>query len=102
NEGGGYVLRRVIRRAALHARKLGLRRSLADGVRIVVELMRDQYPYLAAREADIRQAVAAEADAFHRTLERGMQQFDQVAGRSAKHIPGLDAFKLHDTFGFPL
>ena len=102
NEGRGYVLRRVIRRAAFHARKLGLRHPLADGVPIVVELMREQYPYLTERQADIRDAVAAEADAFNRTLERGVQQFEQIASRNDRHIPGSDAFKLHDTFGFPL
>jgi alanyl-tRNA synthetase len=102
NEGRGYVLRRVIRRAALHARKVGLRRPLADGVPIVVELMREQYPYLAERQADIRDAVAAEADAFNRTLERGVQQFEQIASRNDRQISGSDAFKLHDTFGFPL
>jgi alanyl-tRNA synthetase len=102
NEGRGYVLRRVIRRAALHARKLGLRRPLADGVPIVVELMKEQYPYLPARQADIRQAIAGEAEAFDRTLERGVQQFEQVASRNGGQIPGGDAFRLHDTFGFPL
>jgi alanyl-tRNA synthetase len=101
-EGRGYVLRRVIRRAALHARKLGLRRPLAEGVPIVVELMREQYPYLTERQAHIRDAVAAEADAFNRTLERGVQQFEQIASRNDGQIPGSDAFKLHDTFGFPL
>src|SRR5213079_2194181 len=74
NEGRGYVLRRVIRRAALHARKLGLRRPLAEGVPIVVGLMAEQYPYLEARQADVLGAVAAEAEAFDRTLERGVQQ----------------------------
>jgi alanyl-tRNA synthetase len=102
NEGRGYVLRRVIRRAALHARRLGLSRPLADVVPVVVALMREQYPYLAEREADIRGAVAAEAEAFGRTLERGVQQFEQVASRGLREIPGSEAFKLHDTFGFPL
>ena len=64
--------------------------------------MKDQYPYLAEREADIRRAVTTETEAFERTLERGLQQFEQVASRSRTEIPGSDAFKLHDTFGFPL
>ncbi|MBJ7611159.1 MAG: alanine--tRNA ligase [Candidatus Dormibacteraeota bacterium] len=102
NEGRGYVLRRVVRRAALHARRLGMQRSLVDGVAVVVRLMRDQYPYLVERELEIKRAVAAEADAFNRTLERGMEQFEQVAGRHGGEIPGQDAFRLHDTFGIPL
>ena len=101
NEGRGYVLRRVIRRAALHARRLGMSRALPDGVHTVVELMRDRYPYLVDREDAIRAAVAAESEAFDRTLERGMELFEQIAARHGE-IPGDEAFRLHDTFGFPL
>jgi alanyl-tRNA synthetase len=102
NEGRGYVLRRVIRRAALHARRIGLSRPLSDGVPVVVQLMREQYPYLVEREQEIRRAVAGEAEAFNRTLERGMELFEQVASRHQGEIPGAKAFRLHDTFGFPL
>ncbi len=101
NEGRGYVLRRVIRRAALHARRLGMSRALPDGVHAVVELMRDRYPYLVDREDAIGAAVAAESEAFDRTLERGMELFEQIAARHGE-IPGDEAFRLHDTFGFPL
>ncbi|MDQ6792413.1 MAG: alanine--tRNA ligase [Candidatus Dormibacteraeota bacterium] len=101
NEGRGYVLRRVIRRAALHARRLGMSRALPDGVHAVVELMRDRYPYLVDREDAIGAAVAAESEAFDRTLERGMELFEQIAARYGE-IPGDEAFRLHDTFGFPL
>jgi alanyl-tRNA synthetase len=101
-EGRGYVLRRVLRRAALHARRVGLTRPLADAVPMVVASMRDQYPYLAEREADIREAIAAEQTAFDRTLERGVELFSQLADRHGREIPGADAFRLHDTFGFPL
>ncbi|MDQ6921246.1 MAG: alanine--tRNA ligase, partial [Candidatus Dormibacteraeota bacterium] len=102
NEGRGYVLRRVIRRAALHARRIGLSRPLSDGVSVVVQLMREQYPYLVEREQETRRAVAGEAEAFNRTLERGMELFEQVASRHQGEIPGAEAFRLHDTFGFPL
>jgi alanyl-tRNA synthetase len=102
SEGRGYVLRRIIRRAALHARRLDMSRSLADGVPVVVEAMRDQYPYLVEREADVTSAVASEQDAFNRTLERGMELFEQMAARYGSDIPGYEVFKLHDTFGFPL
>ena len=101
-EGRGYVLRRVIRRAALHARRIGLARPLAEGVPLVVAEMRDQYPYLVERERDIRQAIAAEQEAFDRTMERGVELFEQLAAGSSEQIPGDDAFRLHDTFGFPL
>ena len=102
NEGRGYVLRRVIRRAALHARRAGMTRPLADGVPIVVATMRDQYPYLDQRERDAREAIATEQDAFNRTVERGIELFEQLASRHGREIPGGDAFRLHDTFGFPL
>src|SRR5262249_15781274 len=65
-EGRGYVLRRVTRRAALHARRAGMSRPLADGVPMVVATMRDQYQYLAQHEPDAREAIAAEQDAFNR------------------------------------
>ena len=102
NEGRGYVLRRVIRRAALHSRRAGMTRPLSDAVPIVVAAMRDQYPYLAQREADARQAIAAEQEAFNRTVERGIELFEELASRPGGEISGGDAFRLHDTFGFPL
>ena len=102
NEGRGYVLRRLIRRATLHAHRCGLRVPLAAGVAVVVETMRDQYPYLLQRASLIETALGAEADRFNRTLERGMEIFAQVAAHNPKVIPGADAFRLHDTFGFPL
>jgi alanyl-tRNA synthetase len=101
-EGRGYVLRRIVRRAALHARRVGLSRPLAEAVPIVVDLMGVQYPYLVEREQDVREAIAAEQDAFNRTLERGVELFGELADRHDSVIPGADAFRLHDTFGFPL
>ncbi|HSR25549.1 MAG TPA: alanine--tRNA ligase, partial [Candidatus Eisenbacteria bacterium] len=101
-EGRGYVLRRILRRAALHARRVGLSRPLADAVPLVVGAMGDQYPYLAEREQDVREAITAEQAAFERTLERGVELFAQLADRHSTEIPGADAFRLHDTFGFPL
>src|SRR5262249_19233105 len=98
----GYVLRRVLRRAALHAPRAGLPRPLADAVPGVVAGMRDQYPYPLERQRDVQEAVAAEQEAFNRTLERGVELFEQLAGRGGPTIPGGDAFRLHDTFGFPL
>jgi alanyl-tRNA synthetase len=102
NEGRGYVLRRLIRGAALHARKVGLKRPLSAGVDVVVEVMKDRYPELVERAAHIRQAVDGEAERFNRTLEQGLQLFEDVVARHSEVIPGEEAFKLHDTFGFPI
>ncbi|MDQ6691679.1 MAG: alanine--tRNA ligase, partial [Candidatus Dormibacteraeota bacterium] len=100
-EGRGYVLRRLIRRAAVHARRIGLRAALADGVAPVVEAMGDAYPELRERSRFIRDVVAGEAERFGRTLEQGMEQFERLAAQHPQTLPGDDVFKLHDTFGFP-
>jgi alanyl-tRNA synthetase len=102
NEGRGYVLRRLIRRAVVHARRLGLKVPLADGVAVVVDLMRGHYPELAASGSMVTQQVALEAERFERTLEQGMEQFEALAARNPGLLPGEDVFRLHDTFGFPL
>jgi alanyl-tRNA synthetase len=102
NEGRGYVLRRLIRRALLHARRLGMTRPLADGVGVVVELMGERYPELPRQRQHVEDAVRAEAERFGRTLEQGVELFERVAARHPEGIPGEEAFKLHDTFGFPL
>jgi alanyl-tRNA synthetase len=102
NEGRGYVLRRVLRRAALHARRSGLKEPLWKGVRLVVQGWGDQYKYLESREGDVVRAVSAEQLAFDRTLDRGTELFEQLAGRPQRVITGADAFRLHDTFGFPV
>ena len=102
NEGRGYVLRRLIRRAVLHKRRQELKASLADGVGRVVEVYRESYPELLEREAFIRDAVGAEEERFSRTLEQGMELFESVLAKNPRQIPGEEAFKLHDTFGFPI
>jgi len=102
NEGRGYVLRRLIRRAALHARNIGLTAPLSRGVRVAVPMFKDHYPELQARERFITEVVEAETDRFRRTLDGGMEQFEHVAASNKRVIPGHEAFMLHDTFGFPL
>jgi len=102
NEGRGYVLRRLIRRALLHRRHLGMSRPLADGVDVVVNLMKGQYPELETRSSYIKDTIEAEAARFSRTLEQGMELFEGVVSRHPSTIPAPEAFKLHDTFGFPL
>ncbi|HYM97111.1 MAG TPA: alanine--tRNA ligase [Candidatus Sulfotelmatobacter sp.] len=102
NEGRGYVLRRLVRRAALHARNMELRAPLVDGIGIAVSMFGEQYPELRSRQGFITETVEVEADRFRRTLEGGMEQFERIAGQHRTTIPGSDAFLLHDTFGFPL
>ena len=102
NEGRGYVLRRLIRSARLHARRLGMDRPLADGVGVVLDLMGEQYPELAERRRLIEDAINQETRRFDRTLEQGLELFEKVAAAHPHLIPGAEAFKLHDTFGFPL
>jgi alanyl-tRNA synthetase len=102
NEGRGYVLRRLIRRAALHARRINLTAHLSGGVAVTVAMFSNHYPELKAREAYITGAVQAEIGRFERTLDQGMDQFEKVAASHPEVMPGDDAFRLHDTFGFPL
>jgi len=102
NEGRGYVLRRLIRRAAIHGRKMGLTAKLSGGVGVAVSMFKDHYPELKQQEKVITEVVETESDRFNRTLEQGMEQFEKVAAHHPKTIPGVDAFRLHDTFGFPL
>jgi alanyl-tRNA synthetase len=99
NEGRGYVLRRVIRRAVQQARGIGL----ADLWRIsevVVDQISAWYPELDENRERIRETLRAEEERFSQTLERGLGLFEEVA--SGEFISGEDAFKLHDTYGFPL
>ncbi len=102
NEGRGYVLRRVIRRAALHAKRVGLTHPLAEAAAIVGAEMHDPYPELQAHMQSIQGVIGDETVRFNRTLEQGMEQFEKAASRGGRTITGVDAFRLHDTFGFPL
>ena len=104
NEGRGYVLRRVMRRALLHARKVGLKRPLADAVAITTAIFEVPYPELKQRQTFIADVVREEGERFTRTIEGGMDQFEKVAAHNQdkKVIPGSEAFLLHDTFGFPI
>ncbi len=97
NEGRGYVLRRVIRRAIQHGRRIGLE-DVHRVSEIVVEQFGAAYPEL--RDEEIGRVLAAEEERFSETLVRGMKLFEEVAHGDG--ISGDDAFKLHDTYGFPL
>ena len=101
NESRGYILRRIIRRAVQQGSRIGLEAPfLARLAEVVIEQMGDVYPELAEHREAISEALTAEEERFSRTLERGMRLFDDVAERGA--ISGEDAFRLHDTYGFPL
>ncbi|WP_372824760.1 alanine--tRNA ligase [Polaromonas sp.] len=103
NEGRGYVQRRIIRRAIRHGYKLGKKtpffhKLVAD----LAWLMGDAYPRLKAGEARITAVLKAEEERFFETLEIGMTILDTALAGGAKVLPGDVAFKLHDTYGFPL
>ncbi len=103
NEGRGYVQRRIIRRAIRHGYKLGKKtpffhRLVAD----LVAVMGEAYPSLAAQQQRITEVLKGEEERFFETLENGMQILDAALAGGVTQLPGEVAFKLHDTFGFPL
>jgi alanyl-tRNA synthetase len=102
NERRGYVLRRLIRRAALHARNITMTTKLSNVARQTIGIYGDQYPELASRMGFITDVIDAEADRFGRSLLLGMEEFEKIGSRSDRQISGQDAFRLHDTFGFPI
>ena len=103
NEGRGYVLRRIIRRALRHGYMLGQKQPFFHKlVPTLVAEMGEAYPELSAKRGIVEKALLAEEERFGETLENGMKVFDEVAGRSGKEIPGVDAFRLYDTYGFPV
>jgi alanyl-tRNA synthetase len=103
NEGRGYVQRRIIRRAIRHGYKLGKKtpffhKLVAD----LAALMGEAYPNLAAQQARITDVLRVEEERFFETLANGMEILDSALAGGVKVLPGDVAFKLHDTFGFPL
>jgi len=107
NEGRGYVLRRILRRAVQKARAIGVERPfLGDIADVVIEHFGDQYPELHRRRNVIMDTLRHEEEAFGRTLATGMNRLEvllEEAARSEdKRISGAEAFRLHDTYGFPI
>ncbi len=104
NEGRGYVLRRIMRRAIRHGYKLGVQgRFFHTLVRPLVVEMGDAYPELAAAEVQVARIIQQEEERFAETLAHGMKLLeDGIAQLSSKTIPGETVFKLYDTYGFPL
>ena len=106
NEGRGYVLRRILRRAVRYAWLLGRREpTLGAVVGTVIERMGAVYPELRQRERHILETTRAEEERFLATIEGGMRRFDEVAPvhtTQERTVAGEDAFKLYDTYGFPI
>jgi len=106
NEGRGYVLRRILRRAARHGKLLGMNKPfLHDIVPVVIEKMKDAYPELLDKESYVRKVVANEEQRFMETLDAGLKilndEMDVLKEKGEKTVPGEVVFKLYDTFGFP-
>src|SRR5262249_8277584 len=104
NEGRGYVLRRILRRAVRYGRSLGLHEpffyKLVD---VVARTMGDVFPEVHAQQSKIKDTIRREEESFNKTLDRGIELFDrEVALPGARAISGDFAFKLYDTYGFPL
>jgi alanyl-tRNA synthetase len=107
NEGAGYVLRRILRRAARYGRKLKIERDFMHRlVPTLVDAMGDDYPELRLQKDHIRNLIRIEEESFGKTLDRGLAHFESVAHMIIEHLhadvfPGDVAFKLYDTYGFP-
>jgi len=107
NEGRGYVERRLLRRAIRDGTQLGIRDCfLYKLVPIVTEVMQAQYPDIRQRRENIARIVKSEEEKFHETLEQGTRILEEAMGdlqrNKQKTLPGREAFKLYDTYGFPL
>jgi alanyl-tRNA synthetase len=106
NEGRGYVLRRLLRRAARHGRLIGLKDPFLYQVAdTVVRVMGDAYPELRAEQQRIGEVIRSEEERFGETLEKGLVLLDEATAKlkgEQKVLPGEVAFRLYDTFGFPL
>jgi len=107
NEGRGYVLRRLLRRAARHGRLIGLKEPFLHKVATTVAaVMGDAYPELRAEEQRIVEVIRGEEERFGETLDRGLVLLEEAAAKmkaaKQKTLPGEVAFRLYDTYGFPL
>ena len=107
NEGRGYVLRRILRRAVRYGKKLGINEPfLYKMVSIVVEIMKEYYSYLVEKQPIIEKIIKTEEENFLRTLETGEKKLNEIINNNKTKgldtISGRDAFLLYDTFGFPI
>ncbi len=103
NEGRGYVLRRVLRRACRFGRKLGMKEpffyKIVDSV---VDSMGKAFPEIVSGKEHIKLVLKNEEESFNKTIDRGIELFEEIANKSDKFFSGKEAFKLYDTYGFPL
>ncbi len=103
NAGRGYVLRRILRRAVRYGKKIGIDHSfMYELVFVVADIMKDFYDYLPAKAQYVSGLVKKEEEAFHKTLSNGEKLLNQMLSKTEKELSGKDAFKLYDTYGFPL
>jgi len=107
NEGRGYVLRRILRRAARHGRLLGLHEPfLYSVVQPLVETMGGHYGEIKSKQSHIELVIRSEEEQFGRTLDTGLEIFEDIVrkiqSRGSKTIPGSEVFRLYDTYGFPV
>ena len=108
NEGRGYVLRRILRRAARHGRLLGIKGTfLHDVAKEVVAVSGDAYPELKEKQKTIQKIIQIEEERFDATIDQGLSQLNAMLEKLEAEAPGerifsgAEAFKLYDTFGFP-
>ena len=107
NEGRGYVLRRLLRRAARHGRLLGINdKFLAKLSKVVIEESKDGYPELEDRSEYILKLISVEEENFHKTIDQGLSILEDLVAKLLSEekniLSGDDAFRLYDTYGFPL
>lgn len=107
NEGRGYVLRRLLRRAARHGKKLGIEgKFMAELAKTVIALSKDGYPELEEKSAMIFKVLSEEEDKFNKTIDQGLAILVDMENEMAKNhetvLSGENAFKLYDTYGFPI
>ncbi len=106
NEGRGYVLRRLLRRAALFGRRIGLEKFLSETAKVTIGQMGNIYPELVQRQDFILKVIELEEAGFNETLNTGLELLDGImekaAGKKANKISGKEAFRLYDTYGFPV
>ncbi|MCL2099295.1 MAG: alanine--tRNA ligase [Oscillospiraceae bacterium] len=102
NEGRGYVLRRILRRAARHGKLLGIKGAfLCDLCDVVIDLSKEAYPELEQKRGYIKRVIKAEEDRFEATIDSGLEILQGMIKKSGKVLSGENIFKLYDTFGFP-
>ena len=107
NEGRGYVLRRLLRRAARHGRLLGIQGNFLSGLsKVVIAVSKDGYPELDERQEFITRVITEEEEKFNKTIDQGLNILadmkEELLAKGEKVLSGTDAFKLYDTYGFPM